>query len=54
VTLQYLGRGRIGPGVARPRVGGGRADGHVVRIEVVDAGADDRLMAVAVSTVRAG
>ena len=31
---------------------GERADGHVVRVEVVDAGADDRVMAVAVSTVR--
>jgi uncharacterized protein (TIGR00369 family) len=54
VTLHFMRPGRVGPAVARPTVVGVRPDGHVVRIEVVDAGADDRLMAVAVSTVRAG
>jgi uncharacterized protein (TIGR00369 family) len=52
-TLHFMRPGRIGPAVARPTVIGERADGHVVRVEVVDAGADDRLMAVAVTTVRA-
>jgi uncharacterized protein (TIGR00369 family) len=54
VTLHFMRPGRVGPAVARPTVIGARPDGHVVRVEVVDAGADDRLMAVAVSTVRAG
>jgi uncharacterized protein (TIGR00369 family) len=52
VALHFMRPGRVGPAVARPTVVGERADGHVVRIEVVDAGADDRLMAVAVTTVR--
>jgi uncharacterized protein (TIGR00369 family) len=52
VALHFMRPGRVGPAVARPTVVGERADGHVVRIEVVDAGAGDRLMAVAVTTVR--
>jgi uncharacterized protein (TIGR00369 family) len=52
VVLHFLRPGRVGPAVARASVVGERADGHVVRVEVVDAGADDRVMAVAVSTVR--
>jgi uncharacterized protein (TIGR00369 family) len=52
VTLHFMRPGRVGPAVARPTIVGERADGHVVRVEVVDAGADDRLMAVAVTTVR--
>jgi uncharacterized protein (TIGR00369 family) len=52
VTMHFLRPGRVGPAVARASVIGERADGHVVRVEVVDAGADDRVMAVAVSTVR--
>lgn len=53
VALHFMRPGRVGPAVARPTVVGERADGHVVRVEVVDAGADDRVMAVAVTTVRA-
>jgi uncharacterized protein (TIGR00369 family) len=52
VVLHFMRPGRIGPAVARPTIVGERADGHVVRIEVVDEGAGDRLMAVAVTTVR--
>lgn len=53
VVLHFMRPGRVGPAVARATVIGARADGHLVRVEVVDAGADDRVMAVAVSTVRA-
>lgn len=53
VVLHFLRPGRIGPAVARAEVLGRRPDGHLVRVEVVDAGADNRVMAVAVGTVRA-
>jgi acyl-coenzyme A thioesterase PaaI-like protein len=52
VVLHFLRPGRVGPAVARASVIAARPDGHVVRVEVVDAGAHDRVMAVAVSTVR--
>ena len=52
VVMHFLRPGRVGPAVARTTVIGHRPDGHVVRVEVVDAGADDRVMAVAVVTVR--
>jgi len=51
VVLHFLRPGRIGPAVARTTTLGRRPDGHVVRVEVVDAGAGDRVMAVAVCTV---
>ncbi len=51
-VMHFLRPGRVGPAVAHASVIGERADGHLVRVEVVDAGADDRVMAVAVSTVR--
>jgi uncharacterized protein (TIGR00369 family) len=54
VVMHFLRPGRVGPAVARTTVLGERADGHIVRVEVVDAGADDRVMVVAVATVRAG
>ncbi len=53
VVMHFLRPGRVGPAVARATVLGERADGHLVRVEVVDAGADDRVMVVAVATVRA-
>ena len=52
VVMHFLRPGRVGPAVARATVLGDRPDGHLVRVEVVDAGAD-RVMAVAVTTVRA-
>ena len=50
VVLHFLRPGRVGSG-GRPRLGARTidADGHLVRVEVVDAGADDRVMAVAVA-----
>lgn len=52
VALHFLRPGRIGPVVARADRLGMRPDGHLVRVEVVDTGAQDRIMAVAVVTVR--
>jgi uncharacterized protein (TIGR00369 family) len=54
VVLHFLRPGRVGPAVARAHVLGRRPDGVVVHVEVVDAGAADRVMAIAVCTVRAG
>ncbi len=53
VVLHFLRPGRVGPAIARASLLGVRRDGHLVRVEVVDAGAGDRVMAVAVATVRA-
>jgi uncharacterized protein (TIGR00369 family) len=53
VVLHFLRPGRVGPAVARATVLGTRPDGVLVRVEVVDAGADDRVMSIAVCTVRA-
>jgi uncharacterized protein (TIGR00369 family) len=52
ITLHFLAPGRIGPVAARTTVLGERTDGVVVRVELVDRGANDRRMAVAVTTVR--
>lgn len=52
VVMHFLRPGRVGPAVARASVLAERADGHLVRVEVVDTGADDRVMAVAIATVR--
>jgi uncharacterized protein (TIGR00369 family) len=52
IALHFLAPGRSGPIAATASVLGERADGHVVRVEVSDRGADDRRMAVAVTTVR--
>ena len=52
VVLHFLRPGRVGPVVARAERLGVRPDGHLVRVEVLDAGAQDRTMAVAVVTVR--
>ncbi len=51
-ALHYLSPGRIGPVTATAFPYGSRADGTLVRVEVRDAGNDDRLMAVAVTTVQ--
>jgi acyl-coenzyme A thioesterase PaaI-like protein len=53
LVLHFLAPGRVGPIVAHGDVLGARADGHVVRVEVRDQGSNDRVMAVAVATVRA-
>jgi uncharacterized protein (TIGR00369 family) len=50
-VLHFLAPGRVGPVTARVGTVGTRADGALVRVEVHDRGADDRLMAVAVATV---
>jgi acyl-coenzyme A thioesterase PaaI-like protein len=54
VVLHFLRPGRVGPAVARARVLGRRPDGVLVHVEVVDGGAADRVMAIAVCTVRPG
>ena len=50
-VLHFLAPGRVGPVVARVRPIGARPDGTLVRVEIRDEGADDRVMAVAVATV---
>jgi acyl-coenzyme A thioesterase PaaI-like protein len=50
-VLHFLAPGRVGPVAAHVTTVGTRADGTLVRVEVRDRGADDRLMAVAVATV---
>jgi acyl-coenzyme A thioesterase PaaI-like protein len=50
-VLHFLAPGRVGPVTARVTPVGRRADGTLVRVEVRDSGAGDRLMAVAVVTV---
>lgn len=50
-TLHYLAPGRVGPVAARATLLGSRPDGHVVRVDVHDVGAD-RLFAAAITTVR--
>jgi uncharacterized protein (TIGR00369 family) len=52
-VLHFLSPGRVGPVRANVRVLGERADGHVTRVEMHDRGADDRVIAVAITTVRA-
>ena len=52
VVLHFLRPGRVGPAIARALILGRRRDGYLLRVEVVDAGAADRVMAVAVATVR--
>jgi acyl-coenzyme A thioesterase PaaI-like protein len=52
LVLHFLAPGRVGPIVARGDVLGERPDGHVVRVEVRDLGLGDRVLAVAVATVR--
>lgn len=51
--VHFLAPGRVGPVRAQASVLATRDDGTVVRVEVRDHGADDRLMALAVTTLRA-
>ena len=52
LVIHYLSPGRVGPLVAvATRVGGDDRD-HLVRVEVRDHGADDRAVALAMTTVR--
>ena len=50
-VLHFLAPGRVGPVTARVARVGTRADGALVRVEVRDGGAGDRLMAIAAATV---
>jgi uncharacterized protein (TIGR00369 family) len=50
-VLHFVAPGRVGPVTARVVEVGTRADGVLVRVEVRDVGASDRLMALAVATV---
>jgi len=50
-ALHYLAPGRVGPVAADATLLGKRPDGHVVRVDVHDLGAD-RLVAAAITTVR--
>ena len=51
-VLHFLAPGRVGPVRATGSVIGTRADGHVVRVEIRDVGADDRPLAFAIVTAR--
>jgi uncharacterized protein (TIGR00369 family) len=52
LVVHYLSPGRVGPVVARAAVVGERRDEHLVRVSVVDHGADDRRLVLAMVTVR--
>jgi acyl-coenzyme A thioesterase PaaI-like protein len=52
LVLHYLSPARVGPVVARAELVGDRGDDHLVRVEVRDHGADDRVVVLAIATVR--
>ena len=52
LAVHYLSPGRVGPIIATASSTGRRGPDHLVRVEVRDQGADDRLMALAMTTVR--
>lgn len=52
LAVHYLSPGRVGPIEATASSTGRRGPDHLVRVEVRDRGADDRLMALAMTTVR--
>jgi uncharacterized protein (TIGR00369 family) len=52
-VLHFLAPGRVGPVAASAESLGVRADGEVLRVTVTDEGAGDRLLALAIATVRA-
>lgn len=52
LAMHYLSPGRTGPIHASATLTGRRDADHLVRVEVRDRGADDRLMALAQTTVR--
>jgi uncharacterized protein (TIGR00369 family) len=53
LVVHYMAPGRVGPLIVghAERIGA-RPDGEVVRVRIVDTGADDRLMCLAIATVR--
>jgi uncharacterized protein (TIGR00369 family) len=51
MVLHFMNPGRVGPVVATATTVGTRADGTLMQVELRDRGADDRIMAVAVTTV---
>ncbi len=51
-VLHFVSPGRVGPVTATVQNRGRRADGHLLRVEVRDQGNEDRLMAVAITTVQ--
>lgn len=53
LVVHYLSPGRVGPLVGTATRVGGDATEHLVRVEVRDRGADDRPVALAMTTVRA-
>ncbi len=53
VVLHFLAPGRVGPVAATVEPIGTRPDGTVVRVEIRDSGADNRLIAISVVTCRA-
>ena len=53
LVVHFMAPGRVGPMiVARAEPIGTRPDGEVLRVRIVDTGADDRLMCLAIATVR--
>lgn len=52
LVVHYLSPGRVGPVVATAVSAGRNGAEHLVRIDVRDHGADDRLMALSTATVR--
>ncbi len=53
LVVHYMAPGRVGPLiVGRAERIGSRPDGEVVRVRILDTGADDRLMCLAIATVR--
>lgn len=52
LVIHYLSPGRVGPVVATATSQGRRGGEHLVRVEIRDRGADDRLMALSIATVR--
>ena len=50
-VLHFVSPGRVGPITATVTELGTRADGHLLRVDVTDVGADDRLVATAITTV---
>jgi acyl-coenzyme A thioesterase PaaI-like protein len=52
LIVHYLSPARVGPVVATAELVGGHGREHLVRVTVRDHGADDRLLVLAVVTVR--
>jgi len=54
LSIHYLSPGKVGPFRTETKVLRATGDSVLTRVEIVDRGADDLLMAVAVNTARAG